>query len=175
MAPRVLVAGIGNVFLGDDAFGVEVVRLLLDQNWPDGVSIRDFGIRGFDLALALMEPWRRVIVVDAYAHGGPPGSLYVIEPDLPSSHEDGNSSASFDGHSLHPLAVLHLVQRMGGNVPPIMIVGCEPADVSEQAGMELTPHVKAALNEAVVVIERLVHAVVSSPACDLELERVPVK
>lgn len=80
--PRILVAGIGNIFFGDDAFGVEVARRLLERPWPEKVRVVDFGIRGFDLAYAFLDGYDKVILVDTIQRGGTPGTLYVIEPDL---------------------------------------------------------------------------------------------
>ena len=80
--PRILVAGIGNIFMGDDAFGVEVARQLSGRDLPAGVRVADFGIRGFDLAYALQDGYETTILIDAYPHGDEPGTLYVVEPDL---------------------------------------------------------------------------------------------
>src|ERR1700723_2432639 len=82
MSASVLVAGIGNIFLGDDGFGVEVVRGLTTRSMPEGVTVKDFGIRGFDLAYALLDPWDTVILVDALPRGEAAGTLFVLEPDL---------------------------------------------------------------------------------------------
>src|SRR6202030_732892 len=92
MKERILIAGIGNIFLGDDAFGVEVVRRLAARKLPDAIRVVDFGIRGFDLAYALMEGYEITILVDATPRGGQPGTLYTIEPDL-RSVQMGVSSA----------------------------------------------------------------------------------
>jgi hydrogenase maturation protease len=159
MAHRLLIAGVGNIFLGDDGFGVEVVRLLRHQSWPEEVVISDFGIRGFDLALAFLEPWECVILADAYAHGANPGDLCVIEPDL-EGDVAGGEGLCLDGHSLHPLAVFHLVRQMGGPLPPIRLVGCEPGNISEEAGIGLSEQVKPALGKAVTIIEQLVQEVI---------------
>ena len=102
----------GNIFLGDDGFGVEVARSLSKRQLPEGVSVKDFGIRGFDLAYALLDPWDLVIIVDALSRGEAPGTLYVIEPELNGRHpaqtawtqsaRDGSSAGAepgcFHGH-----------------------------------------------------------------------------
>ena len=115
-SPRLLVAGIGNVFLGDDGFGVEVVARLAQRPLPEGVEVADFGIRGFDLAYALMEGYDFAVLVDALPRGGHPGELFVVEPDLERLEEmEGPSLA--DGHGMDPVAVLKMVRQFGGQPP----------------------------------------------------------
>ena len=154
MSDRILVAGIGNIFLGDDAFGVEVVRRLAGTQLPDGVRVTDFGIRAYDLAFALMNPWDLTILVDALPKGGKPGTLYVMEPESPK-HARQNA---FDAHSMNPVQVLELVEAWGGKVGRLLIVGCEPATVEADPDgrMGLSIPVEAALEEAVRIIEGLV-------------------
>jgi len=146
--PKILVAGIGNVFLSDDAFGVEVVAELLKRPRPEEVTVADFGIRGFDLAYALMEDYDLAILVDALPHGQPPGTLYVLEPDPKSA------GAAMEGHAMNPMAVFSLVATMGGTMPRVLIVGCEPHSVEE--GMGLSKPVAAAVQGAVEMVENLV-------------------
>src|SRR4051812_2799393 len=117
---RVLVAGIGNVFLGDDGFGVAVAEQLSAHEWPDGVHVEDFGIRGMDLAYALAG-YDVAILVDAVPRDGAPGTLYVIEP-APDAGEVG-----FDAHGMDPVTVLALARTLGGPLPRGLVVGCEPA------------------------------------------------
>lgn len=154
MSDRILVAGIGNIFLGDDAFGVEVVRRLAGAQLPDGVSVIDFGIRAYDLALALMKEWDLSILVDALPNGGKPGTLYVMEPESPESADQN----SLDAHSMNPVAVLQLVEAWGGKIGRLLVVGCEPATVEANLDgrMGLSVPVEAALDEAVRIIEGLV-------------------
>lgn len=154
MSDRILVAGIGNIFLGDDAFGVEVVRRLAGAQLPDGVSVMDFGIRAYDLAFALMNEWDLTILVDALPLGGKPGTLYVMEPESPR-HADQNA---LDAHSMNPVRVLELVEAWGGKVGRLLIVGCEPATVEADPDgrMGLSIPVEAALDEAVRILEGLV-------------------
>src|SRR5271166_763739 len=113
MSGKVLVAGIGNIFLGDDAFGVEVINRLAQRPLPGDVCIVDFGIRSFDLAYALMEDWELVILVDALPRGGEPGTLYTLEPELPNGEE---VTPDLDAHTMNPGAVLQLVSALGGQV-----------------------------------------------------------
>ena len=154
MSDRILVAGIGNIFLGDDAFGVEVVRRLAGAQLPDGVSVMDFGIRAYDLAFALMNEWDLTILVDALPRGGKPGTLYVMEPESPKP-DDQNA---LDAHSMNPVQVLQLVGAWGGKVGRLLIVGCEPATVeaNPEGRMGLSAPVETALDEAVRIIEGLV-------------------
>jgi hydrogenase maturation protease len=145
---RVLVAGIGNVFLGDDGFGVALAERLARRELPDGVDVVDYGIRGMDLAYALGE-YDAAILVDAAPRGEPPGTLYVIEPDAEGA--DG-----FDAHGMDPVKVLALARTLGGVPPRTLVLGCEPltrmtGEEDEIVG-ELSAPVGAALDEA----ERLV-------------------
>lgn len=155
MAGKVLVAGIGNVFLGDDAFGVEVVKLLAQRPIPVDVSVVDFGIRSYDLAYALMDEWDLAILVDALPRGGEPGTLYTIEPELSRS---ADAPTGFDAHTMNPVAVLQLVSALGGRTGKLLVVGCEPAAVEpdEQGSMGLSPQVQTAVPEAVRMVEELI-------------------
>ena len=150
---KILVAGIGNIFLGDDAFGVEVVRLLARRAWPEGVEVRDFGIRGFDLAYALMDEFDLSILIDAVPRGGPPGSLYWIEPDW----DDLGGTGAMDAHGMNPVQVLRLVLQLGGRPTRVLVLGCEPESFGSDDGrMELSCPVQSALGEAVRMVEEMV-------------------
>ncbi len=154
-APRILVAGIGNIFLGDDAFGVEVAQLLARQTLPENVRVVDFGIRGFDLAYALMDDYAAAILVDTMARGEAPGTLTVIEPDL-TALPDADARA-IEMHSIDPLTVLMLVRTLGGQSPPVYVVGCEPLTFGPEEGqMGLSAPVQAALEEAAQIVLSLV-------------------
>jgi hydrogenase maturation protease len=156
MTPKVLVAGIGNIFAGDDGFGVAVAQHLLAQSVPQGVQVTDFGIRGYDLAFALMEPWERVILIDAVARGGDPGTVYTIEPQLNQAEEELATADLANAHGMDPSQVLRMVMAMGGTVPPLTLVACEPADLGGEEGrLGLTPVVQASMNVAVEIIEQL--------------------
>jgi hydrogenase maturation protease len=150
----VLVAGIGNVFLGDDGFGVEVVARLSQRPVPAGVEVADFGIRGFDLAYALMDDAYDVaVLVDALPANGRPGELFLLEPDL--DQVDGQGPA--DGHSMDPVSVLRLVKQLGGTPPRLYVVGCQPASLGPEEGrMGLSEPVQGALDGAVAMVEELV-------------------
>jgi hydrogenase maturation protease len=151
---RVLVAGIGNVFLGDDGFGVEVVRRLGGRALPPGVEVRDFGTRGFDLSMALLRGYDRVVLVDVAKRGGPPGTLYVLEV------EPDGESADFDVHGMAPRQVLRAAKAMGGELKALRVLACEPEDFGdpELGRMGLSAAVEAALPEALRMLEGLVHA-----------------
>ncbi len=154
--PRILVACIGNIFLGDDAFGVEVARRLAQRPWPDEVRVVDFGIRGLDLTYALLDGYETAILVDATPRGGTPGTLYVLEPIV--SEMDEEATPQVEAHSLDPEKVLRLAAVMGGRVERLLLVGCEPAPCAdpEEMQMEMSEPVRAAVEEAVPLIESLV-------------------
>jgi hydrogenase maturation protease len=150
-ARRILVAGLGNVFCTDDAFGVSVAEKLATQDWPEGVEVQDFGIRGIHLAYQLLEPYDLVVLVDAVHRDGPPGSLYVVDAE---PLEEPGSEVSMDAHDLGPDAVLSLVPQLGGTLGPVVVVGCEPADLG--TGIGLTPAVEAAVGTAAQLVTDLV-------------------
>jgi hydrogenase maturation protease len=153
MNGRILIAGIGNIFLGDDAFGVEVIRVLESRSLPEGVVAKDFGIRSFDLAYALLDPWEAIIFVDALPRGEAPGTLYTMEIDL---KELENSGETPDGHSMNPVKVLQVAKSSGEVRAQIFVVGCEPEDLGGDEGrMELSPSVRAAVNEGALMAEEL--------------------
>ena len=151
---NILVAGIGNIFLGDDGFGCEVARRLAMRPQRPGVHVVDFGIRGFDLAFALLDRPDLTIFVDAVSRGGTPGTLYVIEPDL-AEVETGNSLV--DMHGMSPMRVLHTVKEMGGRFGKVLVVGCEPADFGDEleGRMGLTEPVAGAIDAAMEMVENL--------------------
>jgi hydrogenase maturation protease len=151
----ILVAGIGNIFQGDDAFGCEVAQLLARKHPSPGVRVIDFGIRGLDLIYALLDAPELTILVDAVSRGGEPGTLYVIEPDLDDL--DGPGEATLDAHSMDPVQVLRAVKAMGGYLRRVLLVGCEPADLGGEEGrMGLTPPVMAVIEQAAAMVESLI-------------------
>jgi hydrogenase maturation protease len=145
---RVLVAGVGNLFFGDDAFGVEVARRLAPAP-PPGATVTDFGIRAIHLAYELLNPVDLCIVVDCMPRGGTPGTLYVLEPE-----HDSFAGAVADAHAMSLPVVFAAVRELGGTMPRTLIVGCEPAEV--EPGMGLTPAVERAVPEALALIHELV-------------------
>jgi hydrogenase maturation protease len=155
-----MVAGIGNVFLGDDGFGVEVVnRLLAQGGFPNGVRVEDYGIRGLHLAYELMEGYDTAILIDAIPRGEEPGTLFVLKPDMSDERLDrgelvqAGESPLIDSHGMDPMSVFSLLKTLGGSVEKVLIVGCEPADVSEQMG--LSEPVAGAVEAAVRTVREL--------------------
>lgn len=166
---RILIACIGNIFLGDDAFGVEVAQRLARRTLPAGVQAADYGIRSFDLAMALLGGYDHVIMVDAAPRGGSAGTLYVIEPTLPQITEGTilPEPVAIETHGMGPERVLKLAAALGGKLPHVLIVGCEPsACVTEESDMMagLSPPVQAAIDEAIVLIESLVQRLLTEGA-----------
>ena len=156
MPQRILVAGIGNIFLGDDGFGVEVARRLAQRTLPDGVQVVDFGIRGMDLAYALLEDYDAVILLDAASRGQKPGTLYLIEPQM-----DQDGAVALDTHGTDPVKVLVLARALGARPIRTWLVACEPGrlgagDDDEDVLVELSAPVQAAVEEAVSMVESLV-------------------
>ncbi|HEY7634638.1 MAG TPA: hydrogenase maturation protease [Gemmatimonadales bacterium] len=153
----ILVAGIGNVFLGDDGFGVEVAHRLAGRSLPGGVTVTDFGIRGYDLAYALVRGADYTILVDACPRGEPPGTVFVLEPDLTDLDARDGGPAVVDAHDLNPLHVLRLARSLGAELRKVVVVGCEPATLGPPEGhMGLSDPVRAAVDEAVPLIEGLI-------------------
>ncbi|MFF2044364.1 hydrogenase maturation protease [Kitasatospora sp. NPDC058170] len=154
---RVLVAGVGNIFLGDDGFGVETVGRLRARPLPEDVEVVDFGVRGVHLAYQLLDGYRTLILVDATMRGGPPGTVYLIEAD--AGPVEAADAALLDGHRMGPDAVLALLATLSagtGGTPPgrILVVGCEPESLEE--GIGLSPAVDRAADHAVDLILRTV-------------------
>ena len=148
MTGRTLVAGVGNVFLTDDAFGVEVARLLAGRPWPDGVEIADFGIRGVHLVYELLNGCDLFVLIDAAQRGLAPGTVTVLEVDPAAATPD---AALMDAHDLTPDAIFAMLASLGGHPGRSLVVACEPADLG--AGMGLSDPVRAALPHAVSAVE----------------------
>lgn len=149
---RILIAGIGNIFFADDAFGVEVATRLVRRPLPSAVRVGDFGIRGYDLSYALLDGYEFAILIDAVPRGGDPGTLYLIEPEC-----DERSVGTLDAHALNPVQVLRFARALGGPLPRILLVGCEPMPIDrEEMQMGLSEAVEGAVDEAVDMVESLV-------------------
>jgi hydrogenase maturation protease len=148
---RILVAGVGNIFFGDDGFGPEVLRRVRERPLPDGVSAIDFGIRGLDLAFTLLDGYDGLILVDAAPRGGAPGTLYVIEPE-------GERPPVVETHGVQPAQALDLVRALGGRVPCLRLVACEPGRITdgEEPTMGLSDVVAAAIEPAVALVGELI-------------------
>jgi len=152
VSARILVAGVGNIFFGDDGFGSEVARRLAALPLPDQVRVVDYGIRGMHLAYDLLDGYDALVLVDAIPRqgrsGDAPGAVTVLEVG-----PDDLGTGEFDAHGMNPVAVLANLGVMGGQLPRTLVVGCQPLDVSE--GIGLTPAVSSAVEVAVVTVQRL--------------------
>ncbi|MCI0701828.1 MAG: hydrogenase maturation protease [Planctomycetia bacterium] len=155
MTPRILIAGVGNIFRGDDAFGVEVVRRIADRALPVGVTVRDFGIRGHDLAYALLEDYRGLILIDAINRDTEPGTLHVLEL---TPEEWKIPPATMQTHGVDLPNAFYLLKSLGGTFPRLYLVGCEPAELGpeDEGVMGLSEPVQAAIAEAITLVESLV-------------------
>jgi hydrogenase maturation protease len=157
VSAHTLVAGIGNVFLSDDAFGVEVAQRLAERPLPEGVRAEDYGIRGIHLAYELLEGYDTLVLIDAVPIGQPPGTLAVIEPEV-----DADTAVPMvDAHTMGPDVVLATLARLGGSVGRILIVGCQPGDLRE--GIGLSPAVAAVVDEAADLCLEVLDAVATRP------------
>jgi hydrogenase maturation protease len=154
---RLLVAGIGNIFHGDDGFGVELAQRLALRPRQGGVRVVDFGIRGLDLAFELLDGVDALLILDAAPRGGPPGSLYVLEPETGGPGADSDLSAA-QAHGMAPMEVFRLVRAMGGSIPRTLLVGCEPGAIEPESEGEvgLTEAVRSAVERAVPLAEALI-------------------
>lgn len=159
MKPRILVAGIGNIFFGDDGFGPAVLARLAAER-IDGVRVADFGIGVVHLAYELLEGYTAAVIVDAVARGGAPGTLYVIEPGEPVA------AAEADPHRMDLGSVFAFVRRLSGSPPPLTIVGCEPESLAE--GGAISGTVAHSIEAAIPLVRRVVAALLANsegPIC----------
>ncbi len=175
MTAKILIAGIGNIFLGDDAFGVEVIRSLSRRTLPAEVRIKDFGIRGFDLAYALVDPWHTVVLVDALPRQEAPGSLFVLEPDLTGLGDPAAPGMDLNPHGMDPMRVLNLAASLGPISARILVLGCQPNDFGDEleGRMGLSPEVQAAIEEASNMIEELIGKILAESKDDPVQLQVP--
>jgi hydrogenase maturation protease len=166
---RMLIAGVGNIFLGDDGFGVEVANRLASEALPEGVRVADYGISGMHLAYDLAEGFETTILVDATPRGSDPGTVYVMEldPSAPAgpaggAAEPGRGIPLLDGHGMQPDVVFGMLNLLGAEAGRVLLVGCEPASIDERIG--LSEPVTAAVDEAVRIVLELVRAVTADDA-----------
>jgi hydrogenase maturation protease len=156
MLRRILIAGVGNILCGDDGFGIAAAQRLQTETLPDEVCVKEFGIRGFDLAVELLHGYDVAILLDAARRGGPPGTLYVIEPVW----EQANAGGAIHPHGLYLEEVFGLVEQLGGRLPQLYLVGCEPAWVPAENGcsdvLQLSPAVECAVSGSVELVRSLV-------------------
>lgn len=153
MSGRALVACVGNVFFQDDGFGSAVARRLLEAPLPPGVTVTDYGIRGLHLAYELLEPHRLLLLVDTIARGTAPGTLHVVEPEIDGAVEPEEAAGA---HGMTLPVVLATVKALGGALPRVLLVGCEPACVDE--GMGLSEPVAGAVAGAAELVRELLRS-----------------
>ena len=156
MTCRMLVAGVGNIFLGDDGFGVEVARRLAAFDLPGWVRVADYGISGMHLAYDLAEGYDTTIVIDASPRGGEPGTVYVMEVEVGGPAAAAESPLLLDAHGMQPHVVFGMLDMLGAEAGRVLVVGCEPASTDE--GIGLSAPVAAAVDEAVRVVLDLVRS-----------------
>jgi hydrogenase maturation protease len=157
---KILIAGIGNIFMGDDAFGSEVARRLMNELLPPEVRVTDFGIRSYDLAYALMDGYDVTILVDITSQKQAPGTVYLIEPDL--SQLDRLDETMADAHSMSPVKVLQMLRTFGSSPGRLYLVGCEPAILEVEDGqLGLSKIVEASIPRAIELIKSLVNDLLS--------------
>ncbi len=149
---QILVAAVGNMFLGDDGFGGEVAKRLQERSLAPGVQVVDFGTGGLDLAYEVMRGYDALVLVDVSRQGGEPGTLYVMEVDEDSVEGEIEDGAVIDPHGMDPRTVLRFVKAVGGWPGKVVVVACEPAQV-EELGIGLSAAVASAIEKAVEVVE----------------------
>lgn len=172
MKPSILIAGVGNIFLGDDGFGVEVASALSVRELPECALVKDFGIRGFDLAYTLLEPWEAVILVDAVPRGEAPGTLYLIEPDIAEMSKATAPGMELNPHGMDPVRVLHLAASMGAIPAQVFVVGCEPEDFGDEleGRMGLSAVVQAAVEAACTMVRGLVERLRENGRAEIQID-----
>ncbi|MFE1863477.1 hydrogenase maturation protease [Streptomyces anandii] len=163
---RLLVAGVGNIFLADDAFGPEVIRALEDRPLPPGVRVRDFGIRGLDLAYELLDGYDTAVLVDACPLGHRPGTLSLVEAEPPGG--EGPGAAPPEAHGMDPAKVLALAAHLGdGPLPRVLVLACEPQRLpsgEEDIAPGLSDPVREAVGGAVSALHTMVPALLADPS-----------
>lgn len=141
---RVLVAGFGNLLLGDDGFGIAVLRALGAEPLPPEVETMEVGTGGMELVFGLMSGCRKLIVVDVVRRGHPPGTMYVFRPseaDLALAPDQ-----SIDPHFAEPTRAMKMAKKLGYLPEDVTVVGCEPG--SCELDLTLSPPVREAVEQA---------------------------
>ncbi|MFK4144617.1 hydrogenase maturation protease [Streptomyces sp. NPDC004065] len=170
---RLLVAGIGNIFLADDAFGPEVIQALGAHPLPPGVRVRDFGIRGLDLAYELLDGYDTAVLVDAAPRGHRPGTLSLIEPEPPGGPDA--PAAPPEAHGMDPAKVLALAAHLAdGPLPRVLVLACEP-EIRPRGDEDIMPGLSAPVREAVpraaTALHTMVPVLLADPAASPPLGR----
>ena len=166
MSRRILIAGVGNIFLGDDGFGVQVAAKLATRPLPAGVVVADIGVRALHLAFDLLDTPAALLIIDAVDRGDPPGTVSLIEPRVADEAAGGIA----DAHGMNLATVIAAVRGLGGVVPPLLLVGCQPEFVGERMG--LSPVVQAAVADAVALVERTVIRLIAEQSSDTAVAAV---
>jgi hydrogenase maturation protease len=157
---RILVAGVGNIFLGDDGFGVEMIQRLRATSLPPEVSMVDFGIRSFDLAYAMADGYDVIILLDAISRGESPGTVSLVEADVQGF---GDTGQSLDAHSTNPQRALQMASSLGGQLGRLYLMGCEPAILETEDGrIGLSEQVEAAIPNATQMLLTLLQELLSA-------------
>ena len=170
---EILIAGVGNIFNGDDGFGVEVAQRMARLVLPPEVAVRDFGIRGIDLAYALEGNYHAVILVDAASTGEVPGTLSVIEPEIDDAPAD---PAEMSGHNLDPGSILRLLATLDRRRCRVLLVACEPLDLGGESGaISLSAPVAAAVDGAIRIIQQLIREVLAEEKADAAPDSLEVQ
>lgn len=148
---QILVAGVGNAWLQDDAFGGECARRLEARGVPDGVTVMDFGTGGLDLAYEVMRGYDALVLLDASRQGGAPGTLYVLEPDMEDLSRPIEDGDVINPHGMDPQTMLRFVGAIGGFSGRVVVIGCEPGEVDD-VGLGLTAPVEEAVDRALALV-----------------------
>ncbi|MEO8111571.1 MAG: hydrogenase maturation protease [Ginsengibacter sp.] len=151
---RVMIAGVGNMFMKDDGFGGAVIKKMSDKTFPEGVEIKDFGTGGLKLAYDLMKGYDGLILLDASQRGEEPGTLYVIEPEENSIESNLEDGGPIDPHGSDPATILRFVKGIGAWPGKVLIVACEPVAVDDFE-IGLSEPVNEAVDKAVDLIDEL--------------------
>lgn len=162
---RVMIAGVGNMFLKDDGFGGEVIKKILGKKFPRGVEVKDFGTGGLKLAYDLMSGYDALILIDASARGEKPGTLYIIEPDEKEIDPDLQQGGPIDPHGADPVTILRFVRSLNSWPPKVLIVACEPENVDDFE-IGLSESVSAVIEQAVIMVEEIVNEIYSEVKTD---------
>jgi hydrogenase maturation protease len=152
---RVMIAGIGNMFMRDDGFGSAVVKKIMNKQFPEGVEVKDFGTGGLKLAYDLMKGYDGLIFLDTSARGEKPGTLYVIEPDEKDFSNDLEQGGPIDPHGADPVTVLRFVKSIGSWPAKVFIVACEPETV-EDFEIGLSEPVNKAIDTAIEMVDDII-------------------
>ncbi len=161
----VLVAGIGNIFFGDDAFGVEVAARLVQEPVPAGAKVVDFGIRGLHLAYELLDGYDALVLVDAMPIGEVPGTIALVEAEVPTAPTEANpaeTGPAIDAHTMSPAVVLNTLANLGGSIDRVLVVACQPATLTD--GIGLSDVVAAAVDPAIAMVQEVLADLLPAPA-----------